>query len=238
MRLLWAGMVFTMVALAQTDATLQKTYDSYLAALKANDVQAVLKQMTKESGEGLASWAPPAKLGALLKDIAKDTVPSSYELQFVWRSKDGKRAAMMALAKVPPDSFHAPKGHEAGAEVKAEVTVSFAQEAGVWKVGDVKIDRSINERPKPKDLNMGKRDDYRDRANTTLGGVVLRLEKQAAGTVYVIKLVDEEAAVFLPAAKVSPAFVPGSIISFDAASHDNDPQKYWAESAQPAEYQF
>lgn len=238
MRLLLTGMVLTMAALAQTDVTLQKTYDAYLAALKANDVQAVLKQMTKEGGEGLASWAPPAKLGALLKDIAKDTVPSSYEMQFVWRSKDGKQAAMMALAAVPPDSFHAPKGHEAGPDVKAEVTVSFAQEGGVWKVGDVKIDRGVSERPKPKDLNMGKRDDYRDDVNTSLGGVILRLEKQAAGTVYVIKLVNEEAAVFLPAAKVSPDFVPGAIISFDASAHDHDPQKYWAESAALAEYRF
>jgi|SRR5208283_4759310 len=229
MRLIFAGLVFTMAAFTQTDAAFQKIYDSYLAALKTNNFQAVKTQVSSELWEQFTSWAPPSKRAGLMASIAKDTVPSSYEVQFVRRSKDGKKASMMVVGMFAPDSFHAPEG---GPEEKAEATISFVQKAGVWKVGDVKIDRNLSTRPKPQDLNMGQREDYRDAVNTRLGGVILRLEKQAAGTVYVIKVVDEEDAVFLPEAKVSPDFVRGAIVFFDASQHEHDPLKYWAESAE------
>jgi hypothetical protein len=58
------------------------------------------------------------------------------------------------------------------------------------------------------------------------------MEKQEAGTVYVIRVVDEEDAVFVPAALVTSNFVTGAVISFRAAKSETDPLKYWAESAQ------
>jgi hypothetical protein len=64
-----------------------------------------------------------------------------------------------------------------------------------------------------------------------MGGVILRAEKQEAGTVYVIRVVDEEDAVYVQADMVSPDFVTGKVVSFHAAQNANDPLKYWAESA-------
>jgi len=49
--------------------------------------------------------------------------------------------------------------------------------------------------------------------------------------VYVVRVVDEEDAVFVPAALVSANFVTGKVISFQAAQNANEPLKYWAESA-------
>jgi hypothetical protein len=64
-----------------------------------------------------------------------------------------------------------------------------------------------------------------------VGGIILRTEKQDAGSVYVVRVVDEEDAVFVPAALVSADFVTGKVISFHAAQNANEPLKYWAESA-------
>jgi hypothetical protein len=47
----------------------------------------------------------------------------------------------------------------------------------------------------------------------------------------VIRVVDEEDAVFVPAALVSAEFATGKVISFHAAENPSDPLKYWAESA-------
>ena len=80
---------------------------------------------------------------------------------------------------------------------------------------------------------MGSRADYAGSAATELSGTVLRLEKQDAGTVYVVRRVDEEDAVFLPKAKVSVDFVPGAVISFHTAQHKSAKLKYWAEIRHP-----
>lgn len=78
---------------------------------------------------------------------------------------------------------------------------------------------------------MGARADYKEGALTELGGPILRLEKQAAGTVYVIRMLDEEVAAFVPARLAQPGFAVGKIIVLRGGSHKEAPQKFWAEQA-------
>lgn len=102
-------------------------------------------------------------------------------------------------------------------------------------MGELSFGSEAEDSARPKNLQMGQRGDYSGAANTDIGGEIQRTEKQAAGTVYVIRVLDEEDAVFVPSAHVSPDFVVGAIVSFHAAKHGKDPLKFWAESAELTE---
>jgi hypothetical protein len=112
------------------------------------------------------------------------------------------------------------------------MVVEFVQEGGQWKMGPPSFSAPPAEATaRPADLKMGVRTDYKEGANTQLGGPILRLEKQSAGTVYVIRMLDEEIAAFVPAKLVQPTFEAGKILVMQGASHKQDPQKFWAEDA-------
>jgi hypothetical protein len=80
---------------------------------------------------------------------------------------------------------------------------------------------------------MGSRDDYKEGANTQMGGQVPRVEKQPEGTVLVICVLDEEIAAFLPASIVSAQFAAGRILVLRGAEHRSGRLKFWAEEAAP-----
>jgi|SRR5271166_2211877 len=230
------AIVLTPAAVGQTatmpgpaDDTFRKTFDALTAALKAKNFQTVTSLMTAATRKAITQDVPPSKHAAFFAN-ALSTMPTSYDVESVSVSKDGKSATMMlvGMVPVPPDEQQSQK---LPPEQKKEITVQFARETGVWKIGPIMFGGDPDQRPRPKDLNMGQRGDYSEQANTDMGGPIVRIEKQDTGTVYVIRIFDEEDAVFVPAAQVSPDFVAGAIISFHAAKNENDPLKYWAESA-------
>jgi hypothetical protein len=243
MRFIFTGLIATVLATASfgqsaasptpTADSLRKTFDACNDAIKAKNFQGVLSQMSSATRKQIAAMIPPAQhtpffLNAMLR------VPISYEVESVAPGKDGKSASLMLLAMlppIPPDMQESEKSEAAGQPRKRELTVVFAREAGLWKISAVNTGIDPDQRPRPKDLKMGQRADYNAESNTDMGGVIQRIEKQDAGTVYVIRILDEEDAVFVPADHVSPDFVTGVVISFHAAQNQNDPLKYWAESA-------
>jgi len=224
------GVLFTMAAFGQTEATFRKTYDALVAGLKAKNFQAVMDQRSVASRKELAESVPPSQRAAFFAS-ALEVMPSTYEVRSVTLSEDGKKGSMVLVGMVPVP-LEVQKEEKLPPEQKIGVTLEFANEAGVWKIGEIVFGGDPGDRARPKDLNMGQRGDYGDAANTQVGGPILRIEKQAAGVVYVIRVVDEEDAVFVPAAQVSPDFVTGAVMSFRAAKHEKDPLKYWAESAE------
>ena len=114
---------------------------------------------------------------------------------------------------------------------RAELVLKFVKEGGQWKMDPPLWLSDPNKRERPKDLKMGTRADYAEGANIEVGGAILKLEKQTAGTVFVLRLSDQEIAVFVPAEKVSQEFVPGSILVVHGAESKTDKLKVWAEDA-------
>jgi hypothetical protein len=224
------GVVLTMTAFAQPEDSLRKTYDAVIAALKAKNVTAVAQLSTAEKRNMLKEFLPSTEYDTFCVDALKG-LPSPYKVLYVQASKDGKMARMVVegMAPVPPEMQ---KEEHLPPERKVQASIDFELEAGAWKMGNTTLYVEDDKLPRPADLKMGQRGDYDGQANTNLGGQIQRMEKQAAGTVYVINVVSEEDAVFVPAALVSPDFVPGAIVSFYAAVHGKDPLKYWAESAE------
>ena len=240
MRILIAGLMavaLAAVGLGQsapapdpTGDSMRKTFDSCNDAIRSRNFQGVLAQMTAATRKQFVTLIPrsqrtPFFLNAMLM------VPNSYEVESVSESKDGKSASLVVVAVLPPMPPEMQDQKDPGGPRKRELTVSFAREAGMWKIASRDVGDDPDKRPRPKDLKMGQRSDYSAGANTDMGGVILRAEKQEAGTVYVIRVVDEEDAVYVQADMVSPDFVTGKVVSFHAAQNANDPLKYWAESA-------
>lgn len=213
-----------------TGDSLRKTFDACNDAIRSKNFQGVMAQMTAATRKQLVAMIPPSQhtpffLNAMLM------VPDSYEVESASESKDGKSASLVMVAVLPPMPPEFREKNDSDGPRKRELTVVFTREAGLWKIASQSVGDDPDKRPRPKDLIMGQRSDYSAGANTDMGGVILRTEKQDAGTVYVIRVVDEEDAVFVPAEFVSAEFVTGKVISFHAAQNANDPLKYWAESA-------
>ena len=209
---------------------LRKTFDACNDAIKSRNFQGVVAQMTATTRKQFVAMIPPSQRTPFFLN-ATLLVPDSYDVESVSESKDGKSASLVLVAVLPPMPPEMRDQTDPGGARKRELTVAFAKEAGLWKIASREVGDDPDKRPRHKDLKMGPRSDYRAGANTDVGGIILRTEKQDAGSVYVVRVVDEEDAVFVPAALVSADFVTGKVISFHAAQNANEPLKYWAESA-------
>lgn len=211
---------------AQSMQDFTKIYDSYLAAVKAGSYSQASPYLSKE----VRDEVPTPEAQTRYIEMVKTLVPIRYETEFLNLSKDGQSADVTIIATIAvPEEIQ--KQENLPPTQRTEIILKFVKVAGQWKMGPPLLLADPDKREKPKDLNMGARADYAEGANTEVGGVILRSEKQTAGTVYVLRLSDQEIAVFVPAAKVSSAFVPGSILVVHGGENKNDKLKLWAEDA-------
>ena len=212
--------------MAQTAQEFTKIYDSYLAAVKTGKYSQVEPFISAE----IRDEVPTPDAQARYMDLVRQMVPVKYETEFAKVAKDGKSADVNIIATFAVPEQEQKEQH-LGSTQRAEMILNFVQESGQWKMGPPTFLGDPSARAQPKDLNMGTRADYAEGNNTDVGGVILRLEKQSAGTVYVIRLPDQEIAIFVPAAKVSDAFVPGVILVAHGAENKTDKLKLWADAA-------
>jgi hypothetical protein len=226
-----AGIAATGLLMAQSAADLTQVFDQYLAALKANDFQrvtAVYQSLFKQ--QVLTEYGAAGKQAIFLAAIA-EMAPDSYEAATVSPS-EGQKVLLRITAKksVPPEIQ---KQQNLPPVMAMPMVIEFAREGGRWKMGPPAFGESpqSGEPRRPKDLKMGARTDYKEGAASELGGPVVRAEKQAAGTVYVIRVADDEVAAFVPARLVQPVFAVGKILVMRGAAHKVDTQKFWAEDA-------
>jgi hypothetical protein len=211
---------------AQTAQDFTKIYDSYLAAVKAGSYSQASPLLSKEVRDQLPTPAAQAEY----MEMVKLMVPIHYETESVNVAKDGQSADVSVIITIAvPEQFQ--KEQKLPPTQRAEEVLKFVREAGQWRMGPPLWRADPDKRARPKDLNMGSRADYAEGNNTEVGGAILKLDKQAAGTVFVLRLSDQEIAVFVPAAKVSPEFVPGAILVAHGAENKNDKLKVWAEDA-------
>ena len=231
MRLLIGFLCATLMT-AQTVADLTKIFDAYLAAVKAKDFKAVTALYRASVKRDVLDTYPTAKeQEAFLKSLAEMAPDSISDPTVTPHGSKGALLNFTGAKRVPPDIQ---KSRKLPPVAKMPMVVEFANEGGAWKMGPPAFAGeapSASEKKAPKDLNMGTRADYVEQSATQLGGPILRTEKQAAGTVYVIRMVDGVIAAFVPAKLVTPDFQIGKAIQMQGAMHKKDPQKFWADNA-------
>ena len=212
--------------MGQTMQDFTRIYDSYVAAIKKGKYRDVAAFFT----QGLKKELSDPDDQQRFMTMAKFMVPAHYETLFLTLIDGGQKAELEVIitTNVPEDIQ---KERNLPPTERLELTLNFVKEGGQWKWDTPTILGNPDKRARPKDLKMGSRSDYKEGSNMQMGGQILRLEKQAAGTVYVIRVLDEEIAVFIPAAKVSSEFVPGGVLQLHGAEHSSDKLKFWADEA-------
>jgi len=211
---------------AQTGQELTSIYDSYLKAVKAGSYSQTSSFLSAEVRNDLKTPSSQTEYMETMKVMA----PVQYQTEFVNLARDGQSAEVTVVETIAvPEQFQ--KEQNLPPTQKAEVILKFVKEAGQWKMASPLMLGDPDKRERPKDLNMGSRADYAEGANTDVGGAILKAQKQDAGTVYVLRMLDQEIAVFVPAAKVSSEFVTGSILEVRGAENKTDKLKLWAEDA-------
>ena len=210
--------------MGQTMQDFTRVYDAYLAAVKKGTFREVSAFVSQELKEQIKTSDDQQEFMMM----AKFMVPASYEPLFLTMSNGGQKAEAQVIAtiNVPPDIQ---KEQKLPPTQRLELILNFVKEGGQWKYATPTILGDPDQRARPKDLKMGSRSDYKESSNMEMGGQILRLEKQDAGTVYVIRVLDEEIAAFVPAAKVSSEFVPGRVIVLRGGEHKSDKLKFWAD---------
>ncbi len=212
--------------MGETVQDFTRIYDIYVAAVKGGDFGRVSALLSQEMRKEIKTADDQQEFMMMAKYMA----PQSYETLFLTMVDGGKKAELQVVITVKiPEQVQ--KEQKLAAIQRAEVILKFVKEDAGWKMDAPTILGNPDERARPKDLKMGSRGDYKDSANMQLGGQIFRVEKQAAGTVLVIRVLDEEIAAFVPEAKVSPAFVPGAVVALRGAEHKSDKLKFWAEEA-------
>ena len=145
-------------------------------------------------------------------------------------TEGGQKAKLQVVitAKTPEEVL---KQQKLPPAQRAELILKFVKEGDQWKWGPPTILGNPDERARPKDFVMGSRSDYKGSSNMKVAVQILRIEKQSAGTVFLIRVLDEEIAAFVPAAKLSSEFVPGSVLVLQGAEHKSHRLKHWADEA-------
>jgi hypothetical protein len=219
MRIWLVSLAIALPLFAQTEEDFRKIFNAYNWAVRGRQYNATLAILSEEQAS-LYSKVPAAQRPAFFGMTYR--VPDNYTVEYLKLSKDGLKATMLVLC-----TFSTPG--------KAEMILHFVRQKDFWRMERPIYGGDPEQRARPADLAMGSRADYAGSADAPIRGTVLRLTKQQAGTVYIIRKDEEEDAVFVPKAQVSADFVPGAVMSFQAAPHKSKKQKYWAESASLAE---
>jgi len=211
---------------AETIQDFTKIYDSYLAAVKNGDYREVSAFL---SGEMLEEIKAPEDQEEFLL-MAKYMAPVSYETGSLAISDGGRKAevGLLITVELPEEVW---KEQDLPPVQRAEVLLRFVKEGSQWKMGPPLILGDPDQRARPENLDMGSQADYEHRPNLELSGAILSLEKQEAGTVFLLRVVDEEIAAMVPAAMVSSEFVPGRVLVLRGGVHTTEKLKFWAGEA-------
>jgi len=214
---------------AQTTEELVKIYESYRAALKARNLDAALAHLNnKVREETRQELRDPDNQTLFFEFFA----PLSYETVGITRSKSGQKATLYFVGtfRVPEE---AQKESKTGPTTRMEYFIEFQKEGGLWKMGVPMITGNPDEIARPADLDMGVPADYAEGSFATVSGRIVKLEPAKQGTIYVIRVTDEEIAVWVrPEVKYEASeFIPGQIVEFEGSFHKGDKRKMLAETA-------
>jgi hypothetical protein len=231
--LLLIGLVMSLAVInpagAQDGAELGRIFDAYNTAAKAGDVDKMLSLRTAESQKEIRQQIAKKEDRNLFLLLGRAQIPESYQIEHVSMGKDGKKATVYVVGQFA-----------AMAEIKRprmrlEESISFKKENG-WKIDLTRplFDPDKIKRPKdltwdPKDTNMN--------ASGVVAGRIVKTEFKPDYTLVLVRMMDEENAVFLPAKGVlEKAGVPLTDLEpwkrqeFKGHPHKSDKLKFFATS--------
>jgi hypothetical protein len=221
--------------LAQDAAELTRTFNEYNFAAKAGELKKMLSLRTMEQQKDISKEIAKKEDRDYFLLLARAQTPESYEVEHVAKGRDGRSATLYLLGQ-----FAAMREIDRP-RTRMEEMISFKKEDGKWKIhsalplGDP--DKVIH----PKDLayDPGEAD---TNVSGNIGGRIVKTEFYPEYTLVLVRVMDEENAVFLPSKEVLQKagvpleeLEPWNVYEFSGHPHKSDKQKFFATGGKMSE---
>ncbi|MGA2404136.1 MAG: hypothetical protein ABSG91_20920 [Syntrophobacteraceae bacterium] len=232
MIVLLAWLAVAGAAKAQDAAELTRTFDEYNFAAKAGEIKKMLSLRTVEQQKEINSQIVKKQDRDYFMLIARAQTPESYEVQHVARGKSGQSATLYLLAQFPAmREIDRPR-------TRMEEMISFKKENGKWKMDSALPLGDPDKVKHPKDLTYDPKSADMD-VSGEIGGRIVKTEFYPGYTLVLLRVLDEEHAVFLPAKErlqksgmPLEELDPWNVHEFSGHPHKTDKQKFFATGGQ------
>ena len=232
---LWIVAAVAGRAEAQDPADLTRVLDAWHSAAKSGNLDQWVAVRTADIKKELTHDIAPAANRKRAVVFARAQAADSYEVQHVAWNKDGKTATLYILAQFSamPEAQR-PAG-------RMEESITFKKEAGAWKMELVRPLGDPDKIKHPADLKYDP-DNANLESDGNIGGRIVSVDFKPTYTVVILRVLDEENAVFLPpkdvlekAGETSDTLAPWKLHEFDGHPHKTDSQKFFATAGKPIE---
>lgn len=227
------GMLVVLLALpavagAQDSAPLKRAFDAYRAAVMAGNLDQLLALFSAETAKETREETKDPENVKDLMHFASLQMPESYQVQHVAWGKNGDKATLYLLGE------YAAMPEIERARMQAEASVNFKHENGDWKIERFRVLADPKEIKHPKDVNYDP-ENAKEEARSEIAGRVVSSDFRSDCTVVILRVLDEEDAIFLPtkavlekAGRKAEDYAPWKMLVFSGHPHRTDPLKFFA----------
>jgi len=223
------------LASAQDAAELGRVFDAYNVGAKAGDVDKMLSLRTAERQKEIREQIAKKEDRNYFLLLGRAQIPESYQLEHVSWTKSRQSATLYLLGQFAAmPEIERPR-------LRMEEMISFKKENGAWKIDSALPLGDPDKVKRPKDLTRDPKDANLN-ATGEIAGRIVKTEFKPGYTLVLLRVMDEENAVFLPAKEVlEKAGVPlkeleqWNLHQFKGHPHKTDKLKFFATSGKPLE---
>jgi hypothetical protein len=224
-------------AAAADEKDLRAVFDAYNSAAKAGNVDKMLSLRTAETEQEIRGQLRKKEDREDFVILGRAQVPDTYDIQHINWAKDGKNADLYALWHLPPM-----KEIQRTKKADLEARIVFKKEKGVWKMGTVYPLADPAQIKRPKNLTFNEKDAEANVSSASVAGRIVKLEFKPDHTLVMVRVMDEEIAVFLPkkeelqkAGVNFEDYAPWKMREFSGYPHKTDKLKFFATGDNPME---
>jgi len=224
-------------AAAADDPALQqrlvKLFEAHNAAMRAGKIAEAVAMKTADLRGQIEAELKRAKGEEREMTLAmlRHTAPDSFEVQhFEAPSADEAALYIVGTKVAPPEA-----GADAGKTFRAEMEIGFAREKGTWKVGSILLLADPDKVKRPADFAFEPVENYDEESDVEFGGRIVRVAEADDHTLVVLRILDEENAVYLPSRRLLEEagfdvdlLKPYVVVEASGYKHRRNPLKLWA----------
>lgn len=220
---------------AAAESGILAAFDAYTAKARSGDVDGMLALRSAAMAEeirGELGKDPEAR--DFLIGMSRAQAPEAREIEHIDWSEEGDSAEVYWLWTLPAMPEMA---REKATQIEGMTRV--VREGGAWKIGDYLLMYEVSKINRPTDLGY-EPEQVDEEMESSLGGRITRLAFKEDHTLILVRVMDDEIAVFLPPRKVLEdagvdfgAWAPWSQREFRGYRHRTDRLRFFATGDSP-----
>ncbi|MHB8067581.1 MAG: hypothetical protein ACYDIC_06735 [Desulfobaccales bacterium] len=233
------GLLLSLLAVnpapAQDGAELGRIFDAYNAGAKAGDVDKMLSLRTTKMDQEIRGQIVKKEDRKFFVAMGRAQIPESYQIQHVSWGKDRQSASLYLLAQ------YAALPEMERPRTRMEGLITFKKEKGAWKIDSILALGDPDKVKRPKDMTYDPKDTNLN-ATGEIAGRIVKTDFKPGYTLVILRVMDEENAVFLPPKEVLEKsgvpladLDPWKMQKFGGHPHKSDKLKFFATRGEPME---